>query len=272
MILPVMNDEWARRIQQSEIDYFTSRISSIAERSGNPEGVEIKELGNTMAFYIRNMPWGTFNSVKGFSFEDMDRLEEIIRFYNDRQRGFQLDVNPAGSQPELFKCLAAHGLYQEGFHAVLYGLPRREMPDLPANIEIREVINKDDFDLYAEIHCIGFGMSVDNKHHFVNNNIGLLNRPGWKIFMAFLNDKPAAVGVMHIKNSIASCTLAATAPEYRRQGLQSALLQTRMHEAFKADCELVVAQADFGSTSQNNMQRAGMQIAWTRAVWTPLQK
>ncbi|BBI36468.1 N-acetyltransferase [Cohnella abietis] len=269
MKLPVINDELAKRIEQSEVDFFTSRISSIGERSGNPEGVEIKRLGHVTAYYIRTMPWGIFNCVKGFSHEDINKLEEIIQFYRKRERVFQLDINPMGCTPQMLKYLAESGLQQVGFHSVLYGLPSRESPRLPTEISIREVDNEMDFEQYAEIHCIGSGMSITHKHHFVENNIGLLGRSGWKIYMAFLNHKPAAVAVMHISNNIASCTLAATVPEFRRNGLQTALLQRRMYEAHLANCDLVVAQASFGSTSQNNMERAGMQMAWTRAVWAP---
>ena len=115
-------------------------------------------------------------------------------------------------------------------------------------------------------------MPLSAKQHFVNNNIGLLNRAGWKIFLGYLNGIPAGVAVMHISSGIASLTLAATHPEYRNQGLQTALINRRLFEAYKAGCELVTAQASFGSTSQNNMERAGMQIAWTRSTFIQSNK
>ncbi|MCP1308771.1 GNAT family N-acetyltransferase [Paenibacillus tyrfis] len=270
MRLPVINEQLAKRIEQSEIDFFTSRIRSIGERSGNPEGVEIRKFGSSTAFYIRTMPWGLFNSLKGFSQEDLGRLEEIIHFYRERDRAFQLDLNPGSASPTLCRHLAENGLFQESFHSVLYGLPREDLPELPPNIKIRQIDNQTDFDIYAGIHCVGSGMDLAHKHHFVNNNIGLLNRPGWKLFLAYWNDVPAAVAVMYVSGDIASFTLAATIPEFRQKGLQTALLNWRMHEAYKAGCELVAAQARFGSSSQNNMERIGMRMAWTRAVWAPL--
>ncbi|NIK76775.1 GNAT superfamily N-acetyltransferase [Paenibacillus castaneae] len=267
MELPVINMELAERIQQVEIDYLTSRIRSIGERLGNPEGVEIHRFGKTTAFYIRTMPWGLFNSVKGLSDDDADLLDDIILYYQTRNRAFQFDVDPIHCSPKLFKRLAERGFYQNGFHSVLYGLPADKTPIHPSYIHIIEVKNESEFDHYAEIHCLGSGMSLADKHHFVNNNKGILNREGWKIFLAYLDGTPAGVAVMHISGNIASCTLAATHPNYRNRGLQTALLQHRMHEAHKADCTLVAAQASFGSTSQNNMERAGMQLAWTRSIW-----
>ncbi|WP_438350522.1 GNAT family N-acetyltransferase [Paenibacillus sp. FA6] len=269
MKLPVINGEMAIRIHQSEVDFFTSRMNSIGEREGNPEGVEIKKFGHATASYIKTMPWGLFNAVKGITTEDIDHVEEIVEFYRVRKRIFQLEIDPIHSSPQLLHKCAELGLYQHSFHSVLYGLPSTELPIAPSNIRIIEVVNEQEFDEYAEIHCIGSGMSIADKPHFVNNNIGLLNRPGWKIYLAYLNDIPAAVAVMHLNNETTSLTLATTVPQYRQQGLQTALLHKRMHEAYKGNCDLVVAQAGFGSTSQHNMERIGLQMAWTRAIWVP---
>ncbi len=265
--LPVLTRTLAAQILQSETDYLTSRIQSILERKGNPEGVEIARFGNAAAFYIRTMPWALFNSVKGLSDEDSDQLEAILQFYRSRDRAFQIDIDPVRSGSRLFTALAEKGLHQTGFHSVLYGLPKQEPPASQSNIKITEITQPSEFDSFAEIHCLGSGMPLSAKPHFMNNNIGLLNRPGWKLFLATLDDVPAGVAVMHISGSIASCTLAATAPEYRNRGIQTALIQRRLYEAHFAGCQLVAAQASFGSTSQNNLERAGFQIAWTRSVW-----
>lgn len=263
-----MSETLARRLQQAEIDYFRSRISSIAERAGNPEGVEIRTFGSTTGFYIKTMPWGLFNSVKGLSDEDTCKVGDIAAFYRERDRKPQVDISPVGSSPKLLSSLTEHGLVQEGFHSVLYGLPLQELPAVPDSVDIHEITDSAQFDQYAEVHCAASGMSLVHKHHFINNNIGLLHRPGWKLFLAYTDGIPAAVAAMHISGGIASCALAATLPPYRRRGLQTALLQRRIHEAYKEDCELVTAQASFASTSHNNMERVGMQLAWTRAVWT----
>lgn len=163
MKLPVMNEALAERIRQAEVDFFTSRIRSIGERTGNPEGVEIRTFGSATAFYIKTMPWPLFNSVKGFSSEDLDQTGEIIRFYQERERAFRLDVNPDTATAELCRHLARNGLFQESFHSVFYGLPSKERPSLPANISIRQIEHEADFDIYAGIHCVGSGMDIAHK-------------------------------------------------------------------------------------------------------------
>lgn len=267
MQFPVVNDKVAAQIRQSEIDFITSRIESIAEREGNPEGVEIERFGQATAFYIRTMPWGIFNSVKGLTDDEEDQIVKWVRFYRERERDFQVDVDPLHCSPRLLAALRDNGMGQTGFHSVLYGLPLTEQPNPPSNIKIIEIRDQSQFDAYAEIHCLGSGMPLYAKPHFINNNIGLLDRSEWKLFLAFLDNVPAGVAAMHMGETVASCALAATAPDFRNRGIQTALLRQRLYAAHEAGCQLVTAQAAFGSVSQNNMERTGFRIAWTRAIW-----
>ena len=60
---------------------------------------------------------------------------------------------------------------------------------------------------------------------------------------------------------------AATRPEYRRRGVQSALLAHRIGKV-QARCDLVAATALSGSTSARNMTRAGFTLAYVQVVMT----
>jgi hypothetical protein len=73
---------------------------------------------------------------------------------------------------------------------------------------------------------------------------------------------------MYMNNGVASYTFAATLPEFRGRGLQTAFLHKRRYDAARAQCDLIVSQAAYASTSQNNMERAGLRIGYTKAVWT----
>jgi len=164
--------------------------------------------------------------------------------------------------------LTATGLNQEGFHTVLYGLPHFE-PSLAAeHITIQKIETEEQFELFAGVHCVASGLSLADKHHFASNNRGLLHRKGWHLYLAYWRDTPAAVAMLHQFEHIASLTLAATLPDYRGKGLHSALIKHRLQAAHELKCTHVTAQASFGSTSQRNMERAGMKLAWTRAIWS----
>jgi ribosomal protein S18 acetylase RimI-like enzyme len=69
-----------------------------------------------------------------------------------------------------------------------------------------------------------------------------------------------------MSNGIAALTGAATAPAHRRLGVQTALLSTRLAEAGATDCEIAVITTRPGSKSQQNAQRRGFDLLYTRAV------
>ena len=57
-----------------------------------------------------------------------------------------------------------------------------------------------------------------------------------------------------------------TLPGARRQGLQSALIRARLHDAAARGCDLATASTLPGSLSQRNYERCGFQVVYTRAI------
>jgi ribosomal protein S18 acetylase RimI-like enzyme len=65
---------------------------------------------------------------------------------------------------------------------------------------------------------------------------------------------------------VAQLTGAATAPAHRRRGIQTALLSARLADATVAGCDIAVVTTQPGSRSQQNVQRQGFDLLYTRAV------
>jgi GNAT superfamily N-acetyltransferase len=105
------------------------------------------------------------------------------------------------------------------------------------------------------------------KNGVAQNNEILYDNKNWTFFLASYENMPAGIGVLFIKDRIATLAAAATIPELRNIGIQSALLKHRIHQAKLQECDLIVGQAKFGSVSQNNMERVGLKIAYTKAIW-----
>jgi GNAT superfamily N-acetyltransferase len=59
---------------------------------------------------------------------------------------------------------------------------------------------------------------------------------------------------------------AATLPEHRRRGVQSALLAARLEIAAAAGCDVAVVTTEPGSKSQENVQRQGFEMLYARAI------
>lgn len=260
-------------IESSERDYMLDRMKAIQTRPNNPEGVVLRQIGDAWCFYASTMPWPSFNTVRGVHSQDIGLLDEMIGFYKELGRKPHFEIVPSLADRPLLQALSERGFYQSGYHTSMYLIPEQEgghyRAEAAEHIRIDE-LREDEFELYATIHCLGTGLPEDGIPSVAANNSVLYNRPGWTFYIARVDDKPAAVGVMHIHNGVASLTFAATLPEYRRQGLQQALLRRRILEAANKGCELIVSQCAFLSPSHRNMERIGMQIGYIRSNWTEL--
>jgi GNAT superfamily N-acetyltransferase len=84
---------------------------------------------------------------------------------------------------------------------------------------------------------------------------------------AALRDGVLAGGAgLRLADGIAQFAGAGTAPAHRRRGIQTALLAARLADATAAGCDVGVIVTQPGSTSQQNAQRRGFDLLYTRAV------
>jgi len=99
--------------------------------------------------------------------------------------------------------------------------------------------------------------------------VGLISpaRKGSISFLAELEGKPGAAGVLCLHEGVALFGGSATIPELRRRGLQTALLEERMRYALEQGCDLAMMVAEVGSGSQRNAERNGFRVAYTRTKW-----
>ena len=251
-------------METSEIEVLKSRLKAIQAIEGNPMDVEIEHFGNATAFSVKNIPGPSFNTVKGLSDGDEDYVEQIIRFYKQKDIPVRFELTPGHVSSELLTYLSNKGFYQHDFHTTLYSDSLSQTSN-HSKILIRE-LHKDEFDLFAEIYTKGFGMPAFLREGVAQNN-QVLYGTDWTFYLASIDNTPAGIGVLFTKNGVGTLAAATTLPDFRNHGIQTALIDQRMQKALEKDCRLIVGQARFGSVSQNNMERAGMRIGYTKAIW-----
>ena len=162
--------------------------------------------------------------------------------------------------PNLLPLLALHNFYQGAWHQILYAVPNAIVPTLPDHIHLRE-ITQEDANVFVQVYeqVWGDGLAIR----------ALIGQPHFRCYLAYVDDTPAALGVLHIANGIGSMANALTIPEFRGRGCQTALLHYRIRDAAKAGCHLLVSQCRPGVVSQNNQLKAGFQIAGSKTWWVP---
>ena len=89
----------------------------------------------------------------------------------------------------------------------------------------------------------------------------------WQTYVAFVGGEPAAIGALRTRDGIGVLASAATRPEFRDRGCQTALLHQRLADATRAGCDLVIVQTNPSSVSQRNLERLGFRTAYTQSVW-----
>jgi hypothetical protein len=265
----VLTKDLAVTLEQSEIDALYSRLTAIKEMAGNPMGVEIQKFGHATAFSVRNIPGPSFNTVKGMRDGDEEYIEIIIDFYKQKGIPIRFELTPAHASPTLLTRLNKAGFYHSDFHTTLYARPKEleiNKKEMDPHLSIR-LLKSDEFDTFADIYTKGFQIPSFLKSGVAQNNEVLHNNKHLIFYLASIKNEPAGIGVLFIKNKIATLAAAATVPNLKNKGIQSALIKQRLDQATLQDCQWVVGQAKFGSVSQNNMERAGLKIAYSKAIW-----
>ncbi|MED1205789.1 GNAT family N-acetyltransferase [Heyndrickxia acidicola] len=268
----VVNRSLAEKLENAEIDCLISRLAGIKEIKGNPMGVEFQKFESATAFTVKNIPGPAFNTVKGLKKGNEREVERIINFYRKKKIPARFELSPSGTSPDLFANLSKKGFYHHDFHTVLFRSLSSNIQIIKTSISpgitIRE-LKRHEFGLFADIYTNGFQMPSFLKQSVAENNEVLYDNKDWTFYLAIIENEPAGIGVLFMKNGIATLAAAATLPEFRNRGVQSALISHRINQAYIHGCYLITGQAKFGSVSQNNMEREGLKVAvaYTKSIW-----
>jgi len=254
-----------RQLINAERDCLVDWLRLMAELPGNPLRIAIEQYGQTTALVCGRIPAEVFNRVIGLTDADAEHLPAIVELYARHGARPTFDLNPYDTppyweNPKVVPALVKLGFYQGAAHQMLYARPALNPPPLPSNLILREATPAD-ADLFAQVYEQVWGDSTAVRV--------LLGQPRFRCYLAYVDQQPAALGVLHLAadGKVASMANALTIPGLRGHGCQTALLAQRCYDAARAGCALLVSQCRPGSTSQNNQLRAGFKIAGTKAWW-----
>ncbi len=248
--------------------YAVSRIRVLQSLPGNPVGIEVRELGdNAIALMAKHFPNPNFNRVAGLKRDQAGEIEPLLRWYRDNGVAPRFEILPREGDDELGRELSRLGLYPSAFHTTLV----RDVDPAPSagDVVLEQVTDAATMDAFLDAYIAGWKIP-DGPGFKRNVSAGWLNRPGWSLFFARLDGKPAAEGILYDKDGVGYLADASCDPAYRRRGLHAALLARRIAEARKAGADLVGSGAAYLSTSHRNMERAGLRILFNSAAWTDL--
>jgi GNAT superfamily N-acetyltransferase len=278
------NTELAARIERAESRLVAS--AGLAVREARPAvSVMVRELGGGIATFAG--PDSPFNKLAGVGFAGAIQesvLQEVEDFFRDQGASLQIEVSSL-ADPATFATLGERGYRLVGFENVLGQrlpatlpraiLPQRSDPDIdvtPTAPDELELWLATVTTAFAAADTQGVASHESFEREALETAIRDFARAGgicqYTARMPGGADRNAPVGgaSLRIDEGIAQLCGAATLPEYRRRGVQSALLARRLADALAAGCDVAVVTTQPGSKSHENVQKLGFELLYTRAV------
>ncbi len=263
----------AGRIERAEAQLIARASEAARRRRAGAAGFVIPVAGGVASFAAEGSP---FNKVAGLGFGGVPgaaALGEIERAFAACGAPVQIELAHLAG-PATGALLTERGYRLVSFENVLGraidGEPGRITPP---GVEVRPS-GDEELELWLDVVADAVAhpdtQGVPSHEEFPREVIEAAERDfaaAGVLRYAALRDGVIAGGAsFHMAEGIAQLTGAATAPAHRRRGVQTAMLSARLADAAAAGCDIAVVTTQPGSKSQQNVQRQGFDLLYTRAI------
>ena len=199
-----------------------------------------------------------------------DLVGEVLDFYRaagTAATNFHLppEVLPA----DWAEICQVHGLRQG---ATMVKLVRDDSPVEPAATSLRVgPIAVEDREAWAAVQIEAFG--IPDPDGLMAEMLAAINDvPSVSGYAAWDGDKLVATAALYVDGAVGEFVSAATLPEYRGRGAQSALLARRAEDAIAAGCRRLAVETGKpaegeSNPSLDNVRRAGFKVLYDRPSW-----
>jgi GNAT superfamily N-acetyltransferase len=264
----------AARIEGAEVRLIATANAAARLRRSDVSGFVIPVAGGVASFAEEGSP---FNKVAGVGFGGVPstaELDEVERAFAARGAAVQVELAHL-ADPTIGTLLTERGYQLVSFENVLgLALEGEHRRITPAGVEIR-TSGESEFGQWLDVMADGISHpdtgGVPSHEDFARDVVmGAMRDLAGAVdvgrYVALHDGVLAGGASMRRSEGVAQLTGAATVPAHRRHGIQTALLAARIADAAAAGCDIAVITTQPGSRSQQNAQRAGFDLLYTRAV------
>jgi GNAT superfamily N-acetyltransferase len=139
-----------------------------------------------------------------------------------------------------------------------------EGPPMPDGVVVRHA-EPSDRDAFVRALNIGWSLEEDAaRGHIFAETIG---HDDWLHYLALIEGEVAGIAVLFIHDQVADCFLAATLPDFRGKGVQTALIERRLQDGRARGCRLATSQTVVYNASPRNMARRGFEPLYRRWIY-----
>lgn len=255
--------DFARRLEMAET--ILPDCVEALRRYAPPDTIAVAEVAGGVAFFGGNdYPSNQMVGMGLYGEVTADHLDRVEEFFHSRGVASTIVVSPL-ADASLPALLGERGYRIVEFNAVLIRRIHHEEPlTAPPGVAVEQV-TPDTVRPWMQAIAKGFSQEIPVAEEIFGAFASL---PGALAFLVRIDGEVVGgcVGQIIPVARIAALSGMSTLPEYRRRGVQSALIARRLHEAALAGCEYAVVSTHPGSGSQRNMERRGFRVAYTKVV------
>lgn len=194
---------------------------------------------------------------------DMEAMEAFYRLHGS---AVNIETCPL-ADPSLLNLMNERGYrpieYSNVFARELTSDDSRLWPVPTSDVRVRRPAH-DEAESYSLLVARSFFENTEISPEFLALFTSTYYAAGAFFFIAEVEGLPAGGGMMSIHQGVASLGGTGTLPEFRKRGVQKALLLARLAVAAEAGCDLAMVATMPGSGSQRNVERQGFRVVYTR--------
>lgn len=274
--MPFPDAPLARRIESAEAS-LSAEVGHVALHAGFVPDAFVEEVGGGIAVFAGS--GSPVNKVIGIGFAappDVDRLAAIERLFASRCAQVQAEVSTL-ADPAWHGAFNLRGYQLAGFEHVL-GLDLANLREGagPGGVTVF-VCSPADGRIWLDTVATGFQHPDDVPAEAAGQEYprdaiertfeSLSSSTGFRRYLASVDGRVAGGASLRVCDGVAQLCGAATLPQFRRRGVQSALLDGRLRAARRLGCDIAVVTTAPGSKSQQNAQRQGFELLYARTLY-----
>ena len=261
-----------QRAEGSEAEYLWDMAERAPEDLGRRLGLAGLRVGGGVVRVAAHDPTGGFwNRCIGLGTTEpiTDQVvEAVVAFSREHGAPAMLAQVAPGARPgDWREVLERQGLVRRSTWVKFMG-PLPEIPAADTDLAVRPV-SAAEAPAVADVIVAGFGMPPGLMTEW---SLDQLTRPDWGAFAAWDGDRPVAGALLFAHGDTAHLVGAATLPEARGRGAQSALMRARVEDARRRGCRWIGTETgseteDAPNPSLHNMRRLGFTELYVRENW-----
>lgn len=228
-------------------------------------GIASAKIGGALCTAVGGQESTMLNRVVGLGLDQpatMRDVREIDEFFSQYGRRFYVSLSPQAKPSDLPVTLQQHG-FESGYAWMKFSRGAEEPPETHTDLRV-ERVGPDHGDDFGEVVAVSYELEP-----FTAPWLAELPRTSWRCYVAYDGDEPAGAAALYVHDGAGYLCFAATRPEHRRKGSQSALLARRIRDALDAGCSQLFTETGERiplkpSNSYRNILRFGFAEAYLR--------